>query len=105
MKPFQKFNLDFANYTISSCLFFFFLIIDFLPLVIVAQIYHPIEELVIFKGILTKEPKAEMESAKTTIRKCLMQVSEMQAFLFLLLICSCWSISLMNFLFFLCFLI
>ena len=72
MKPFQKFNLDFANYTISSCLFFFFLIIDFLPLVIVAQIYHPIEELIIFKGILTKEPKAEMESAKTAIRKCLM---------------------------------
>ena len=70
------FNLDFASNTILSCFFFFFLIIDlyFLIPTVIAQIFNPIEELVIPIGIPTKEAKAEMEThpvivqAKT--RKC-----------------------------------
>ena len=43
------FNLDFANSTILSCFFFFFLIIDlyFLIPVVIAQIFNPIAEFVI----------------------------------------------------------
>ena len=43
------FNLDFANKTILSCLFFFFLIIDlfFLIAAVNAQIFNPIAESVI----------------------------------------------------------
>ena len=70
------FNLDFASNTILSCFFFFFLIIDlyFLIPTVIAQIFNPIEELVIPTGIPTKEAKAEVEThpvivqAKT--RKC-----------------------------------
>ena len=70
------FNLDFASNTILSCFFFFFLIIDlyFLIPTVIAQIFNPIEELVIPIGIPTKEAKAEVEThpvivqAKT--RKC-----------------------------------
>ena len=70
------FNLDFASNTILSCFFFFFLIIDlyFLIPTVIAQIFNPIEELVIPIGIPTKEAKAEIEThpvivqAKT--RKC-----------------------------------
>ena len=70
------FNLDFASNTILSCFFFLFLIIDlyFLIPTVIAQIFNPIEELVIPVGIPTKEAKAEIEThpvivqAKT--RKC-----------------------------------
>ena len=70
------FNLDFASNNILSCFFFFFLIIDlyFLIPTVIAQIFNPIEELVIPVGIPTKEAKAEIEThpvivqAKT--RKC-----------------------------------
>ena len=70
------FNLDFASNTILSCFFFFFLIIDlyFLISTVIAQIFNPIEELVIPIGIPTKEAKAEVKThpvivqAKT--RKC-----------------------------------
>ena len=43
------FNLDFANNTLLSCFFFFFLIIDlyFLIPAFIAQIFNPIAELVI----------------------------------------------------------
>ena len=57
------FNLDFASNTILSCYFFFFLIIDlyfFIPPVI-AQIFNPIEDLVIPIGIPIKEVKTETE--------------------------------------------
>ena len=51
------FNLDFANNTILSCLFFFFLIIDlyFLIHAVIAHIFNPIAELVLPIGIPPKE--------------------------------------------------
>ena len=57
------FNLDFANNTILSCYFFFFLIIDlyFLIAAVITQIFNPIAELVILIGIPSKEVKAEIE--------------------------------------------
>ena len=57
-------NLDFANSTILSSLFFYFLIIDlyFLIPVVIAQIINPIAELVTPIGITTKEAKTEMET-------------------------------------------
>ena len=57
------FNLDFANNTILLCFFFFFLIIDlyFVIPAVIAQIFNPIAELVIPKGIPSKEVKADIE--------------------------------------------
>ena len=57
------FNLDFANNTILSCFFFFFLIIDLYLLIpaAIAQIFNPIAELVSPIGIPGKEAKAEIE--------------------------------------------
>ena len=57
------FNLNFANNTVLSCLFLFFLIIDlyFVIAAVIVQIFDPIAELVIPSGIPTKEAKAEME--------------------------------------------
>ena len=69
------FNSDFANSTILSCFFFFFLIIDlyFLIPVVIAQIFNPIAELVIHIETLIKEAKSELEIhpviAETKIRK------------------------------------
>ena len=64
------FNLDFANNTILSCVFFFFLIIDlyFLTHAVITQIFNPIAELVIPIGISTKEAKAEMETHPSIIK-------------------------------------
>ena len=59
------FNFDFANNTILSCFFFFFLIINLYYLIPapIAQIFNPIAELVIPIGIpKKKEVKAEMET-------------------------------------------
>ena len=70
------FNLDFANNTILSCFFFFFLIIDlqFLIPADIAQIFNHIAELVIPIGIPIKEVKAEIEIhpviVEVKIRKC-----------------------------------
>ena len=70
------FNLDFANNTILSCFFFFFLNIDlyFIILAVIAHIFNPIVELAIPIGIPTKEEKAEMEThpvvVEAKIRKC-----------------------------------
>ena len=70
-------NLVFANNTILSCLFFFFLIIDlyFLIAAFIAQIFNPIAELAIPIGIPSKESKTEIQihpvAAETKIRKCL----------------------------------
>ena len=57
------FNVDFANNTILLCFFFFFLIIDlyFLIPTVIAQIFNPIEELVIYIRMWIKEGKAEVE--------------------------------------------
>ena len=64
IKTSMLFNLDFANKTILSWFFFFFLIIDlqFLIPAVTAQIFDSPVELVIPIGIPTKEAKAEMEA-------------------------------------------
>ena len=64
------FNLDFANKTILSCLFFFFLIIDlfFLIPAVNAQIFNPIAESVIPIRVPIKEAKAEMETYPVIIK-------------------------------------
>ena len=70
------FNLDFANNTIFTCFFFFFLIIDLYVLIpaAFAQVLSTIAELVIPIGIPTKEGKAETETnpviVENKIRKC-----------------------------------
>ena len=70
------FNLVFANNTLLSCFFLFFLIIElyFLVPAIIAQIFNPIAELVIPIGIPSDEAKAEIElhpvTTKAKIRKC-----------------------------------
>ena len=70
------FNLGFANNTILSCFFFFFLFIDlyFLIYAAIAQIVNPIAELVILIGILIKKLKTEIEIhpviVEAKIRKC-----------------------------------
>ena len=70
------FNLAFANNTIYSFLFFFFLIIElYLIPAVIAYIFNPIAKLVIPTGIPSKEAKAEIEIhpviAESKIRKCL----------------------------------
>ena len=57
------FNLIFANNTILSCFFFFFLFIDLYFLIpeVITQIFNPTAELVILIGMPTKEAEAEME--------------------------------------------
>ena len=70
------FNLDFANNTILSCFFFFFVIIDlyFLIPAVTAQIFNPNAELVISIGIPSEEAKAEIEIhpiiVEAKVRKC-----------------------------------
>ena len=58
------YNFDFANYTILSCFFLIFLIIElyFLILSVITQVFNRIVELVMPIGISTKEAKAEMET-------------------------------------------
>ena len=58
------FNLDFANDTILSSFFHFFLIIDlyFLIPAVITQTFNPIVELAIPIEIPTKEPKSEKET-------------------------------------------
>ena len=79
IKTSMLFNLNFANNTILSCVFFFFLIIDlyfFIQAVIVQILLkiNPIEKLVIPIGILIKEEKTEIEihpvTVEAKIRKC-----------------------------------
>ena len=56
------FNLDFANNTILSCFFFFFLIIDlyFLIPAVIVQIFNPTAELLIPIEKPIKETKTEI---------------------------------------------
>ena len=58
------FNLDFANNTILSWFFFFFLIIDlyFLIPAVIAQMFNLILELITPTEIPIKEAKAEIET-------------------------------------------
>ena len=69
IKTYMLFNLDFANNTILSCFFLFFLIIDlyFLIRAVITQIFDPIARLVIPIWIYTKEVKAEMETNPVTL--------------------------------------
>ena len=63
-------NLDFANNTTLSCLFFFLLIIIdlyFLIPTVIAQIFNHIADLVILIAILAKEAKAEMQTYPVTL--------------------------------------
>ena len=62
-------KLDFANNTILSWFFLFFLIIDlyFLITAVLTQIFNAIAELTIAIGIPTKEPKAKMETHPVTV--------------------------------------
>ena len=63
------FNLDFANNTTLSCLFFLLIIIDlyFLIPTVIAQIFNHIADLVILIAILAKEAKAEMQTYPVTL--------------------------------------
>ena len=94
------FNLDFANNTILSWFFFFFLIIDlyFLIPAAIGQIFIYIAEFLIPKGIPIKEENAEIEIhsviAEAKIRQCSIKFRVAQTFLFLSLINSFCSISL-----------
>ena len=69
------FNLEFANDTILSCFFLFFLFIELSLLIpaVIAQFFNPIVEPVIPIGIRSKEAKVEMEThpviAEITINK------------------------------------
>ena len=64
------FKLDFANDTVSSRFFFFFLIIDvyFLIHAVIAQIFNPIAELVIPIKIPIKEKKGRNENTSSNCR-------------------------------------
>ena len=63
IKTSMLFNLDFPNNTVLSYCIFFFLIIGlyFLIPAVIAQIFNPIAELVLPKGIQSIEVKAETE--------------------------------------------
>ena len=77
IKTSMVFNLDFANNTILSCFFFFFLIIDlyFLFTAVIEQIINHTAELATPVGIPTEEAKAEIETdpvpSEAKISKCL----------------------------------
>ena len=69
------FNLDFANKTILSCCFFFFLIIEFdyflnnfLVPAVIAQIFNPIAELLIAIGIPNKRRKSRNGNTSSNCR-------------------------------------
>ena len=67
------FNLDFANNTVFSYFFLFFLIIDsyFLIPAVIAKLSNPTAELIIHIGISIKEEKIELEThLVTNISKC-----------------------------------
>ena len=70
------FNLDFANNTVSSYFFLFFLFIDsyFLIPAVITHIFTPIVEVEIPIEIPTEETKAEMEThpviVEIIISKC-----------------------------------
>ena len=76
IKTSMLFNSDFANNTILSYFFIFFLIIDFYFLILeaISQIFNPVSEFVIPVGIPTKEPKPKMEIdpvfVEAKIKKC-----------------------------------
>ena len=71
------FDLDFANNTILSCGFYFFLnywLVLFLIFAVIAPIFNRIAELIISIGIPSKEAKAAIEIhpaiLEAKIKKC-----------------------------------
>ena len=66
IKTSMLFNLDFTSKTISSCFFFFFLIIDFSILAVIAHIYNCIAELVTLTAIPIKEAKPKIKTYPIT---------------------------------------
>ena len=76
IKTSMVFNSFFANNTILSCFFYFFLIIDlyFLTPVVITQMFNPTAELAIHIGIRNNKVKAEAETQlvilKTKLSKC-----------------------------------
>ena len=83
------FKLVFANNTILSCFFLFFLFIDlcFLIHAVITPIFTAAAELVISTGVLTKEAKAETETHSETVEaklsKCPVWFKILLAFLIL----------------------
>ena len=81
------FNLGFAGNTMSSCFFYFFLIIDlnFLILAVITQIFIAAAELAIPTGIQIEETKTEIETHPVTVEaiisKCSAQFTMLQTFL------------------------
>ena len=63
IKTSMLYNLVISNHAILSCFLFFFLIVGLYVLIpaVIAQIFNLIAELVISKGISSKETKAERE--------------------------------------------
>ena len=63
-------TLVFTDNTISSCFFFFFLIIDLYSLIlaIIAQTFNHVVELIFPLKISTKDSKAEMEMHTVTAK-------------------------------------
>ena len=80
------FNLVFANNTILSCFFSFFLIIDlyFFISAAIAQLLNPTAEIVIPIRIPAKKAKAEIEkhpvNAEAKTKKCLYNLESYKAF-------------------------
>ena len=76
IKTFMLFDLAFANNTILSGFFFFFLITElyFLIFAVITKIFNTTAELVMPPGIPTKEAKTEIEThavtVETKISKC-----------------------------------
>ena len=66
------FNLDFANSTISSCFFFFFLITGLYSLIptAIAQSFTPFAELIIPIGLPSREVNAEIEIIPVIVEAC-----------------------------------
>ena len=74
IKTSMLFNLDFANNTMLSCLFFLIIDLYFLIPAAIGQIFNPIAELIILIGIPSKDEKTEIEIhqviVEAKIRKC-----------------------------------
>ena len=69
IKSYILFNLNFANNTSLSCLFFFFFdywLILLIPAVI-TQMFNPIAEFTLPTGISNKDAKAEMVTHPVTV--------------------------------------
>ena len=96
------FNIGFGSKTISSCFFFFILIIDlyFLIPAVITEMFFVNAELVVPTGITNKEARAEIETHLVTVEskisKCSVYFRILQTFLCFLFIYSFCFFSLMK---------